>query len=153
MKKYLITLLLLVFFPMNVFCISPWDDFFREPGPNALVTLENSILSSAQSCNWGNPNNRNVLPSENQRLKLFDLICQGNESAFRAALMVIKCWDGGDLEDFYRSSGVFFEKKPYVFSTIVKERKISDSNLKYFLTMLPLHTVDNSAIRISILKN
>ena len=154
MIRYLIlfSLLTLIYSPINAFCVSPWDDFLREPDTNALVGLEKSVLANAQSCDWGNPNNRNVVPMEKQRLKLLDLVRQGNESAFRAALMIMKCWDGGDLEDFYRCGGLFFEKRPYDFLTIAKEKMISDSDLKYFLIMLPLHTVDKSAVRISMLE-
>ncbi|HAM49260.1 MAG TPA: hypothetical protein DCP92_00650 [Nitrospiraceae bacterium] len=66
--------------------------------------------------------------------------------------MVSKCWDGGDLEDFYRSSGIFFERQPRVFLKIMRERIIPDSELESLFTSLPLYTVDNIDLRISMIE-
>src|SRR5208337_1372602 len=76
-----------------------------------------------------------------------------NPFAFQATLLVSKCWDGGDLEDFYRSAGIFFEKQPLVFLQSGKEMGISDSEIVYMLTMLPLDTVDDIDLQISMIKN
>jgi hypothetical protein len=153
-KKYLIlSLLLLVCVPANAYCGEHWANFLKQPDKKALVALEKSISVNAQKCNWGDPNNAIVAPTEKQEFQLFDLIGTGNLSAFQAALLVHKCWDGGDLEDFYRSVGIFFEKQPLVFLRIVKEKAIQDSEIVDMLTMLPLDTVDDIGRKISMVEN
>jgi hypothetical protein len=137
---------------VKAYCSSPWDKFLMHPGKDALVTLEGAIAASAQNCSWGNPSNRVVAPKKKQVKQLFALIVKGNESAFDAALMVSKCLDGGDLEDFYRSTGIFFEIQPRFFLQIVKNRAIPYSEIRYLLTMLPLDTVDNIDRKISVVE-
>jgi hypothetical protein len=131
----------------NAYCCSRWDVFLREPDKDALVVLENTVIASEQRCS------QDVAPAQKQRSKLFELIREGNPSAFRAALLVSKCWDGGEVEDFYRSVGVFFEAQPRAFLQIAKEKTIPDSQLRYFLIMLPLDTVDNIDHKISVVEN
>lgn len=154
MKKSLIlSLVLLEALSVNAYCGSHWDEFLSQPDKTALIMLEKSIAARAQHCSWGNPNNKDVAPTEKQNIKLFELIGKGNESAFRAALLISKCLDGGELEDFYRSAGIFFEKRPYVFLQIIQEKTISDLEIRYLLTMLPLDTVDNISKQIFIIEN
>lgn len=63
------------------------------------------------------------------------------------------CWDGGELEDFHRSAGSFFELYPHAFLQIVKENKVPDSRLRYMFTMLPVQTVDDIDLSISVVEN
>jgi len=84
--------------------------------------------------------------------QLFKLITEGNEFAFRAGLLVEKCLDGGELGDFYRSAGVFFELHPDSFLKIVAVEDISESNIKSMLTMLPLGTVDNIDRQVAVIQ-
>jgi len=128
---FILSLFLFVCMPVHAYCSEYWANFLKQPNKKEFVVLENSIAVKAQHCNWGGKNNATVAPTEKQDLQLFDLISTGNQIAFRAALLVRKCWDGGDLEDFYRSSGVFFEKHPLVFLQIVKEKAITDSEIEY----------------------
>ena len=137
---------------VSAFCNSPWDDFLENPNPDGLVMLKKSIGKNAEGCDFGNPINQSIAPRDNQLTKLLNIVEMGNESAFRAALMISKCLDGGDLEDFHRSVGMFFEKKPRVFLKIIKERTTSDSELGYFLAMLPLDSVDNIDLQLSMTK-
>jgi len=139
-------------FQVNAYC-SPWDDFLKKPKVDGLVMLKKSIGKNAEECDFGNPINQSIAPDDKQINKLFGFICHGNESAFRAALMVSKCFGTGDSEDFYRSSGLFFERKPLTFLKIIKEKKIQDSELEDFLTMLPLYSVDKVDLKISMIKN
>jgi hypothetical protein len=153
-KNHLIlSLLILTFLPVNAYCDSQWDRFLKQQNEDSLLILEKSIAIKAQKCNWGDENNKNVTPTAKQELLLFNLIDMGNSYAFQAALLVHRCWDGGDLEDFYRSSGMFFEKRPLLFLQIAKEKAISDSEINYMLTMLPLDTVDNINLNISMVEN
>ena len=151
MKKFegclILSLVLLGAFPVNAYCNTRWDEFLEHPNKDALVTLENTITASAQRCS------PNVAPVQKHRTQLFELIRGGNESAFRAALLVSECWDGGEAEDFDRSAGIFFETKPHAFLQIVKEKVIHNSRLRHMLTMLPLDTVDNIDRKISVVQN
>lgn len=122
------------------------------PNKDVLAALENTIRSSAQRCSFGNPSNQDIAPTTKQNMKLFKLIERGNESAFRAALLVSKCLDGGELEDLYRSTGIFFEGQTLAFLQIVKEKEISESQMKSFLIMLPLDSVDDIDRQILILE-
>ena len=143
----ILSLTLLGSFSINAYCSSHWDEFLKQPDKDALVELENTITASTQRCS------SDVAPAQKHRTQLFELIRKGNQSAFRAALLVSKCWDGGEAEDFDLSAGIFFELQPRAFLQIVKERKILDSQLKYLLTMLPLDTVDDIDRKIYVVKN
>jgi len=72
----------------------------------------------------------------------------GNQSALRAGLLIYRCLDGGNLEDFYRSVGVFLESHPLAFLRTVTDVETSDRDLRYMVTMLPLMLVDNDDGRI-----
>ena len=140
-------------FSINAYCGSPWEAFLQRPDKDALAMLKSSIAVSAQRCSWGNPGNPDVAPTEKQDKQLFELIGKGNESAFRAGLLVSRCLDGGELEDFYRSAGNFFEAQPHKFLQIVKKNAIPDSQLSNLLTMLSLDTVDDFDRQIYIIEN
>src|SRR5271157_1242906 len=153
-KKYLIlSLLLLLGLSTNAYCNEHWANFLKQPDKKALVILGKSIAVKAQQCNWGDPNNAIVAPTEKQDLQLFHLIGTGNLTAFQAALLVHKCWDGGELEDFHISAGIFFEKQPLVFLQLVKEKAIPYSEIESMLTMLPLDTTDDIDRQISVVEN
>lgn len=139
-------------FTVNANGSSHWDAFLKRPDEDAFVMLEKSIAARAQRCDWGKPINLDVAPAE-MRTRLFELIAKGNESAFRAGLLVSRCLDGGDLEDFYRSAGTFFEVQPHAFLQRAKEKIFSDSQLRHMLTTLPLDTVDNIDRKISVVQN
>lgn len=122
---------------------TPWTTFLSNPDETQFAALEEAIGTDAAKCRWGAPHNRDVMPTEAQQRQLFDLIRAGNVSAFLAGLLVERCWDGGDLEDFYRIAGVFFEAQPRAFLQIVKKNAIPDSTFEGLLTSLPLDTVDD----------
>jgi hypothetical protein len=125
---------------------SNWDKFLKLPDRDNFLTLSNSVAAMPHRCD------RSVAPNQLQRTLLFGLIRKGNQLAFHAALIVSKCFDGGEAEDFYRSAGQFFETKPLNFLQLVKESKASDPELKRMLVMLPLETVDDIDAKITILK-
>ena len=88
--------------------IPQWDEFLVQPNKHSFLMLESSTTASAQRCSWGDPDNYSVVPIE-KRKQLFELIAEGNEFAFRIGLLIAKCLDGGDLEDFHRSVGLFLK--------------------------------------------
>lgn len=136
---------------VNAYSDMHWDEFLKQPGKASLVKLEDEISISAERCNWGDPKNRDVVSVEVGQ-QLFRLIANGDEFAFRAGLLVMRCLDGGELEDFHRSAGLFFEAKPSVFLKIAEEKKVPDAAIKPMLTMLPLDTVDNIDRAISVVE-
>lgn len=147
-RRFLIlSLVLLGSLSVNACNSSHWDDFLLKPDKDTLIALENIIEESPQLCSPA------IAPMQKHRTQLFELIRGGNPSAFSAAMLVSECWDGGELEDFHRSAGIFFEAQPYIFVQIVNERAISDSQLRYMLTMLPLETVDQIDRKIAVVKN
>ena len=133
----------------NAFGQEPWDQFLRKPDKNSFVVLQSAISESAQSCGWGSPNNESVAPAR-KRTMLFRWIADGNESAFRAGLLVRRCLDGGDLEDFHRSTGLYFQAETKSLLEIAKKEGLSASDVKSMLTILPSNTVDDidAAIRV-----
>ncbi len=149
MKKMIILISIAIFItlPVNVFSGSIWDIFLNKPNFDTLNKLEKIIAASENKCR------QDIIPSQMQREKLFKLLDEGNEQAFQAALLVSECLDGGDLEDFYRSSGIFFELRSCVFLEILKNYHITDSQIKYLFVMLPLSTVDNIDLKILMIEN
>lgn len=128
-----------------------WDDFLKKPSKDSFVGVEDGISARAERCSWGDPKNRDVVSVEAGQ-QLFRLIANGDEFAFRAGLLVVRCLDGGELEDFHRSAGLFFEAKPSVFLKITEEKKVPDTAIKSMLTMLPLDAVDNIDRAISVVE-
>lgn len=147
--------LLLAFFcgcSFNVYSDVDWDEFLKQPDKGSFAEMERNISASAQRCSWGNARNRDVVSIEKGQ-QLFKLVAKGDEFAFRAGLLVARCFDGGEMEDFYRSAGLFFEAQPSLFFEIAKENKTSESATTSMLTMLPLDTVDNIDLAIHMIEN
>lgn len=128
-----------------------WDNFFIKMDGAAYNRLESAISDEAQQCSWGNPNNESVIPAE-KRAQLYRAVAEGNEFAYMAGVLIMRCLDGGELEDFHRSTGIFFEMKPVVFLRVVEDRSISSEYLKYMLTVLPMDTVDNIDLAVSVVE-
>ena len=146
-RRIIFSIVLLGGLSVNADCSSEWDEFLRHPNKETLVVLEKSIAASPKRCRSDIP------PLQRHRTQLSELICEGSPFAFRAALLVSECWDGGELEDFYRDAGIFFERQPLVFLQTVKEKAIKDSQLRYMIIMLPLYTVDNINLKLSVVEN
>ena len=53
------------------------------------------------------------------------------------------CYDGGDLEDLYRTSSLYLETNPERYLEVLKDFNITTREMESFLLMLPLSTVDN----------
>jgi hypothetical protein len=144
---FVLTAMLLAAFSNNSYCNSHWDEFLQQPGQDTLEVLKESIVKSKDRCV------SDIAPEQKHRTQLFEHIRNGDKLAFKAAMMVYKCWDGGELGDFYRSAGMFFEIHPYFFFLTLQESLIPDSELESFLTMLPLSTTDKLDLKLSIIDN
>lgn len=116
---------------------SPWGDFLQNPTEERIAEIRASIAPAPEPCDQA------ALPSEAETHRLLGLVQDGNESAFRIGLLVSRCLGVGDLEDFYRATGMFLEVQPGVFLRIVSECASTARNLRYMATMLPLNLVDN----------
>ena len=125
---------------------SQWDRFLQHPGNETFVELQSRVNSSGPDCG------EEVSATNGQRNELFQLIRVGNERAFRVALLVSHCWDGGEAEDFYRSAGIFLEGNPRTFLQMAKDSGVSQRALSRMVTMLPLETVDDTAARLKEVK-
>lgn len=126
----------------EAFCGSEWDGFLHRPNHKMLRSLERVLPSNAKACD------EIEMPGPRHASRLFALIREGNQSAFSVGLSMSKCWDGGELEDFYRSAGTFLELEPQAFLSAARQRKVTESQLQYLLTMLPLELVDDLDAKI-----
>jgi hypothetical protein len=109
---------------------SMWQQFLASPGHDAYITLRTSLSESKKDC-------ASNLPGASETTQLFALVDSGNADAFASAMLVTQCLGVGDLEHFYRSSGVFAEKSPGAFLQITTAYAVSDEELPFMLTMSP----------------
>lgn len=141
--KYLIlSLTLFGCCSVSVYSDSRWDGFLKQPSKDSFVVLENEVSTSAKCCSWGDPKNHDVVSVEAGQ-QLFGLIAKGNEFAFYIGLLVEKCLDGGELGDFYRHVGLYFESNPVLFLNTINSKFTPEGSFKSMLTMLPEITVDD----------
>jgi len=128
-----------------------WDNLLSNPDKMTFEPFADAISENTKTCGWGKKENLMIVPVDKGQ-KLYKLIAKGNEYAFRAGLLVLKCLDGGELGDFHRSGGLLFEENKDVFLKVAKEGLIPKSNLKSMLVMLPLNSVDDFDQQISIVQ-
>jgi hypothetical protein len=76
-------------------------------------------------------------------MQLFRRIEGADPYALIIGISLAQCWDGGELEDFYRSSGIFFDRNSSYFLRITSQRHVNCPDLKRMVTMLPLETTDD----------
>ncbi len=122
--------------------LDPWATFVGAPSPGNERELMNGIVSDLGKCGWGEAENKIVVPDE-FRPQLFQQIANGNAPSFRIGLQIEKCLDGGDLGDFRRSAGQFFDRKPDEFLQQIIASEVPLESYKSLLTKLPLTLVDN----------
>lgn len=132
-----------LFFSQAAHSGSIWDNFLQHPSKEGVSELKAEIVSKPVGCS------QRLMPTEKEMHQLFGLVQDANDSAFRAALLVSKCFGIGDLEDLYRASGIFLEKNPAAFLKIVNESDIPDRDLRYMVIMLPLTLTDKLDSKIS----
>jgi hypothetical protein len=118
----------------------PWDRFLQSPDAGSFTELAQEV--DGGQCGWGKPENTKVVP-DRVRGQLFDLIAGGNENAFLIGLSGLRCFDGGDLEDFYQSAGKFMEQHPQRFLAGVTEKKVPERDIASMASSVP--TNDNPA--------
>lgn len=119
-----------------------WATFVESPTADNEQQLIYAIGKDIDGCGWGRPENQIVIP-DRFRQDLFDLIADGNTSSYRVGLRIEKCLDGGDLGDFKRSAGLFFDVKPKVFIDESKQAGVSPERFADLITKLPLALTDD----------
>ncbi len=119
-----------------------WTEFLQKPTSAGLDVLLSHISFKAEECDWGAAENYEAVPQE-IRQALFAKIASANEASLRAGFYVEQCFDGGDLGDFLRAAGQYFDKKPEEFLLEVKHASVSMASYTSMLTMLPLKLVDD----------
>lgn len=166
-RPYFVTplVILSVLLPLKVHCGSRWGEFLSSPDAGSFAALSSDLASSPRvtkmegwrltetqkqqvQYGWKEICPKETLPTERQQDLLFRMIKDGNQWALRAGLLVSPCLDGGDLEDFNRSAGLFFDKHPRVFLQVAKERALSPLELDDMMTMLPLETTDKIGAKL-----
>lgn len=121
---------------------TPWESFSLSPSPESEQNLLADISKDLEGCGWGKEENRHAIP-DRFRQDLFDLIANGDSPSFRVGLRIEKCLDGGDLGDFRRSTGLFFDINPEVFLEESMREVISPERLAELIASLPLSIVDD----------
>lgn len=124
-------------------CERHWDAFLVKPDSQSLMLLQQAIGNAVQGCDWGRPGNAGLVPTIDQDRRLFALISNGNEYAFRAALLVAPCFDGGELGELNRVAGMFLDGHPSIFVRIISEKALQVVQFKSFLTTQPAQAVDD----------
>jgi len=147
--QYLLLFALLVGLPAQVYCSPLWDSFLRQPASSSYVELKSTFTKAPQLCTI------DTQLSERQISQLETYIQEGNRYAFRAAVIYIQCMysNSAGLEDIYRSIGIYFDTHPHDFLEVAIKEPISNNDLKYMVTMLPLALVDNSSARHAAIKH
>ncbi len=132
-----------LFFNAEALCSSAWDEFLRQPDSIAVGPLLTRIRESG--CDQG------VTPSSQQVAALTRLLASGRRGtvAIRPAFFSTRCLDGGDLEDVYRALGRVLVDRPKVVLRELGSEELSDGQVRYLTTTLPLTLVDNLAGQIA----
>ena len=129
-----------------------WKKFIESPNTNKIFSyLLYSIENDAKLCDWGKPVNQKVIPQQYGQ-NLYKLISEGNENAFNIGFIIKKCLDGGELEDYIRSMGLFFEKKPLIFLEALHKQKISIDDATRMISVTPYYATDDTKQQTSILE-
>lgn len=113
--------------------------------------LDNPSLETYKD--WVNRTPRPCLrESDNDtRAQLFKRIRDADRYAFNIGIALFQCWDGGELADFYRSSGEFFDRDPSYFFRAVAQHRVSCPYQKFMITMLPLETTDDMLAKVVLI--
>jgi hypothetical protein len=122
--------------------VEVWRQFLGAPVERNYASLVARISGSVSDCDWGSPVNEKVIPST-IRHELFDKVASGDDESFRVGVMVARCLDGGDLGDFFRSAGVYFEQRPLEFLETVRDAAVTEDTFESLLATLPESLVDD----------
>jgi hypothetical protein len=89
--------------------------------------------------------------NDNSFYNILSKIESGDEYSFALGINNVTCLDGGNLEDLYRATGMFFDVKPAKFFKHVNSHNIKNETIFNMLSMLPLSLTDNYQAQIDLL--
>ena len=128
-----------------------WTRFIATPSEKSFSLIKKNISSNKGMCDWGSDNNLILYPQQ-YRSPINDLTSTGNYFAFEIGLTLNHCLDGADLQDFFISSGMFFDSKPVDFFSLTQKYRISDRYISSMMLSLPSDTTDNLEAQYGILE-
>lgn len=120
----------------------PWSSFLESPSSESERHLLANIAEDLEGCGWGKAENQGAIP-ERFRQDLFDLVASGDSASYRVGLRIEKCLDGGDLGDFRRSTGLFFDTNPHAFLEESIREGVSPERVAEFIASSPLSLLDD----------
>ena len=126
----------------------PWGKILTESSEENFIAVKEQ-LSKIDKCDGDWYSNAKY---SSQLFSLFNMVSEGNDYAFEISLLIIDCLDGGNLGNMYRSIGLFFDRKPSEFFSVLDNSEASNNNLKNMLVTLPLYTVDDIPQKIGLLE-
>lgn len=121
------------------------DIFLKEPIEKSFLNWQSEFNTTSVRCK------QQDRFDNNERDNLFRLIREENLFALKIGLQSYSCWDGGELEDFYRSVGIFFDSNPADFFTMVHMQSIVLVDLRFMVSLLPLEMTDDFDRQIELL--
>lgn len=121
---------------------SIWSSFVESPSLESEQLLMAAIGEDLEICGWGKPENLNAVP-DRFRQDLFELIAGGDSTSFRVGMRIEKCLDGGDLGDFRRSAGMFFDARPDTFLDESIREGVTAERIAELVSALPLALADD----------
>ncbi len=124
-----------------------WSRFLAAPDSVHALAVVRSAQAS-RTCGEAAP-----LPISDEDLyRVLDLMVRGNVWAFRVALTVSDCLDGGALEDYLKAGGQLFDSQPIAFLVAAQQAGLSPSDFKEMVLMTPESLVDNFAGQARLLR-
>ena len=129
---------------------SAWDDYLLNPNSENGNLLKEHLSQKVTKCDWGYNGNKNIV-NEGDFYRLLEIIEAGNDTSLVIGLSIESCLDGGMLEDFYKSSSLFFDVNHIVFIGLINESYLTLGKAIQILQSLPESTVDKWDEQIIIL--
>jgi hypothetical protein len=122
-----------------------WEDFLRRPDAMSAAQLTGALRTQiSHRCD------PIVVPSSEQVSALTKLVVKGGDAALiLTAFLATRCLDGGNFEDVYRSLGRRLANLPDDVFRALEQEEVSEEELTYLTTMLPLELVDDPAAQLS----
>lgn len=144
MKQLALTVFGLIIIVYNCSAtVNQFDLFLKDPNPQNYLEWEKSITESSNTCG------SHIISNANTN-RLFRLVSRGNNLALQSSLLLMSCFKGGTLEDFYRSAGIFFDLKPSVFFCKMIKNSVTQKIQRKILITNPLELTDNIGKKITL---
>lgn len=130
-------------------CLSELELFLGNPNAEHHSEYVRKLEDAIKSDNYKNCG----MPFSNENLNtILSLIDKKNVHAFDITFRALSfSSSGGNYEDMIRALGSFSEHNPKLFLSYINKHKLSHRRHKTLLTMLPLITVDDFELKLSMI--